>query len=269
MAITSAQAIFSVSAAGTATRPLMSGTLTLGAVTNAMRLPSADIAFTGRAVMDDTQICDIGFDDLVVSASASVAATTTLAPAGDDNDILITALATGAVANGYSVELIDPAANDAALTVTTANNLLFTVSLATGGAGAITSTAASVITALNALPEFAALMVAANAPANDGTGVVTAIAAASLTGGLKKEWQGAALDYEGSAFVAPDEILAIYLHCVSGSASAVIDATTIPLAAGQKIQLANPDGIFSAVDDLTLTASSNATQIEVVIIAQS
>lgn len=55
----------------------------------------------------------------------------------------------------------------------------------TGGvdSGTITSTAAQVDAAIDALPAAAALVTPANKAANDGTGVVTAMAATALTGG--------------------------------------------------------------------------------------
>lgn len=123
--------------------------------------------------------------DLVVTLATDSgdAASVTLEPTGDNNDIAITADADGPGGNAYSVELLDPSANDAALSVSTTDNLKFSVSLATGEAGAITSTAAQVVAALNAYAPFAALMTAANAAGNNGSGVVTAIAEADLTGG--------------------------------------------------------------------------------------
>jgi hypothetical protein len=118
-----------------------------------------------------------------INAVAAVPASVTINPTGDDNDILLNAKVGGVLGNSYSVALVDPDDNDAELAVSSENGLLFTVSLATGEAGAITSTAAQVIAALTAFPAFAAIMTAANGEGSDGTGVVTAVAATSLAGG--------------------------------------------------------------------------------------
>ena len=57
--------------------------------------------------------------------------------------------------NDYSAQLVDPKANNAPLSVTLADKKL-TVSLATNATGAITSTAAQVIAAVNASPAASA-----------------------------------------------------------------------------------------------------------------
>lgn len=113
----------------------------------------------------------------------AVAASLTTNLTGANNDFVVTAKQAGVIGNHIEVALVDPAGNDQALAVTVADGVI-TVSLATGPAGAITSTAANVIAAINGNADAKKLVVASLKAANDGTGVVTALAAANLTGGV-------------------------------------------------------------------------------------
>jgi hypothetical protein len=146
---------------------------------------SLTVAYIDPAESDSPISVTFDGTDLVVNLATDSgdAATVNLASTGANNDITVTADAAGSAGNSYSVEFIDPSANNATLSVTTADYLKFTVNLATGAGGAITSTAAQVIAALNAYAPFAALMTAANTGGNNGSGVVTAIAETDLTGG--------------------------------------------------------------------------------------
>lgn len=108
-------------------------------------------------------------------------------PAGDDNALAFTAVAYGTGGNSITIEYVDPAANDAALSVAVVGNAI-TVNLATDGAGAITSTAAEVLAAIEASVPASALATVAidtgdTGVADDGSGVVTALASAPMTGG--------------------------------------------------------------------------------------
>lgn len=119
--------------------------------------------------------------------AASAQATRTVNPAGDDNALTYTAVVYGAGGHAISIRYVDPAANDAALAVSVVGSAI-TVSLATGVAGAITSTAAEVLAAIEASAPAAALVTVAIATsdsgvADDGSGVVTAMSVLSLAGG--------------------------------------------------------------------------------------
>lgn len=126
--------------------------------------------------------------------TASVAASVTLEPggAGGNNDILITAKKAGTDGNNIKVELKDPGAASQALAVSVEGDTIV-VSLATDGAGAITSTAQNVIDAINAHLVAKDLVTAANASGSDGSAVVAAVAATALAGGT----DGSAKDAEG------------------------------------------------------------------------
>lgn len=113
----------------------------------------------------------------------STAATLSTALAGANNDLDYTAATAGSAGNSITIRYVDPGAISQALAVSVLASAI-TVSLATDGAGAITSTAGQISTAIAALPAAAALVSSANKAANDGTGVVIAMAATALAGGL-------------------------------------------------------------------------------------
>ena len=109
-------------------------------------------------------------------------ATLVMAPEGANNALRFQARTPGVAGNSITVEYVDPLGNDQPLGVTVLDSAI-TVSLATGPDGTITSTAAQVAIAIAALPEADDLVLVYNADGNDGTGVVTALAATPLTGG--------------------------------------------------------------------------------------
>lgn len=105
--------------------------------------------------------------------------------AGADNDILFVARASGA--SDLTITLVDPSANNAELSVSRSGSPPWdiVVSLETGPAGAIVSTAQDVIDAIIADQDSAPYMHAELAPGNDGSGVVTALAKQNLA-----DWTG-------------------------------------------------------------------------------
>lgn len=112
---------------------------------------------------------------------AAVKASKVTGVVDNENAILWTAVSGGTGGNNIKVALIDPAGNNKSLEVTVVNNEI-RVQVATGDAGAITSTAADVIAAVNT-SLLNGLVVAANSGTSDGTGVVAAVAATALAGG--------------------------------------------------------------------------------------
>jgi hypothetical protein len=130
------------------------------------------------------------------------------------------------------------------------------------------ATASQAITAINAASID---VTAANATGNDGTGAITAVASVDFAGGgeIENGWIGADLDFQGEAFENPDKIIGAYLHCVSGECHLEIDGAEIDLSAGERVQFANPSGIFSTLDAIQLTGVAPQSQIDVVILASS
>lgn len=117
----------------------------------------------------------------------AVRATLSRNPAGDDNALTFTAVAYGVGGNSITIAYLDPSANDAALSVDVTGSAI-TVNLATDSGGLITSTAAEVLAAIEADALADALVTVAidtgdSGVADDGSGVVTALASAPMTGG--------------------------------------------------------------------------------------
>ena len=102
--------------------------------------------------------------------------------AGNDNDLTFTAKLKGHFGNTIKVAYVDPDAANAKLAVTVSGTTI-TVSLATAANKAITSTAANVKAAIEAVPAAAALVTVANVASNSGEGVVAAMAATALANG--------------------------------------------------------------------------------------
>ncbi|MEI6449767.1 MAG: hypothetical protein WCP98_07425 [Actinomycetes bacterium] len=123
----------------------------------------------------------LGAIDSDPGSAPAVMAVLTTALAGANNDLTFLAKTGGTAGNSITVALV-ATGNDTPLSVDVASSAI-TVNLATGGAGAITSTASQVRAAINADTDAKALITASLAPGNSGVGVVTALSAANLAGG--------------------------------------------------------------------------------------
>jgi len=130
--------------------------------------------------------------NLATTAAVKASYTTTLT--GANNDIVLTAVAAGTAGNAIDIILADPSANNAALSVGTVGTVI-TVNLATGVAGAITSTASQVLAAINGDYLAQKLVLVTLSGADDGTGVVTALAKQDLASGSA----GAVINSTGDA----------------------------------------------------------------------
>lgn len=113
---------------------------------------------------------------------ATVNALLTTALAGDDNDLVWTAVSPGPVGNRITVRYVNPGTVSAVESIDV-SGLAITVNLATSGAAAITSTGDSIKATLLADVEASKLVTAADAAANDGSGLVIALAATNLATG--------------------------------------------------------------------------------------
>jgi hypothetical protein len=114
-------------------------------------------------------------------SKAGTFATLTTALTGTNNDLTYTARAGGTPGNSVTVAYVVAGLNTA-LSVTVAGSAI-TVNVATDGAGAATSTANQVRTAVLASAAAMALVSNVTLAEAAGTGVVTALAATALTGG--------------------------------------------------------------------------------------
>lgn len=116
-----------------------------------------------------------------VTDLAPAKATHTTALSGSNNDLVFTALHAGPGGNSIRIRYV-VAGNNTPLTVVV-EGLDITVNVATNGAGAATSTATQVKTALDANPDVKKLITTALAASNDGTGVVAAFSFTNLAAG--------------------------------------------------------------------------------------
>lgn len=120
---------------------------------------------------------------LEASGGSITPATLTTNLTGANNDLKYTASLHGTEGNNITIEYIDPAANDVSIQVTVSVNAI-KVRLQTDGAGAILSLADDVRLAIQTHAIANSLVDIENAGTDDGTGVVTAMAATNLTGGV-------------------------------------------------------------------------------------
>jgi hypothetical protein len=135
------------------------------------------------AVIQD-QYLELGPGNLYIFPKTRAALTTLLT--GTHNDLTFRAQRGGLAGNSITITYVDPPGNNVPLSVAVVSNAI-TVTLATDGVSAITSTAAQVRDAINHSFASYALVYAVLATGNDGTGLVTALASTPLTGGLDTE----------------------------------------------------------------------------------
>jgi hypothetical protein len=117
-----------------------------------------------------------------IDGTGAVAATLSTNLTGTNNDIDFTAVTAGGVGNTISVEYIDPLGNNQVLGVNVDGRAI-DVYLATGAGGAITTTGDLLKAAILAHPVASTLVTCADKAGNDGSEVVTAMAATHLAGG--------------------------------------------------------------------------------------
>lgn len=114
-------------------------------------------------------------------------ATLNINPTGDDNGVTFTSVIYGSQGVRTSIHYRDPGAVSQSLSVSVVGNAIV-INLATDANGDIITTAAEIVAAVNANPAAAAVVAASlytadSGSADDGSGVVTAMPIAVLTGG--------------------------------------------------------------------------------------
>lgn len=117
-----------------------------------------------------------------VTDAAPAAAALTTALSGADNDLTFTARAGGQWGNDIQIAYVDPGGVAASPSVVVAG-FLITVNLGRA-ASAINTTAQRVITLIRSSADARALVDVELAVGSDGSGLVTAMAATPLTGGI-------------------------------------------------------------------------------------
>ena len=139
----------------------------------------------------------VGDSLAIKSMNDAVAATATTGVEGDNNALTWTAQDAGSAGNGITVALEDPEGTSQDLSIAVNYNDI-TVSLSTNGTDAIDSTAADIITAIEADADASALVAVDNTGDSTGAGVVTA-ESADLTEGADA---GSELELEETATIA-------------------------------------------------------------------
>jgi hypothetical protein len=164
--------------------------------TNFIDIPSAAYSQVTAAILKRLEVSSYAKYIKVVYTlgGTSIAAALSTNLTGANNDLTFTAKTAGTGGNSITITYVVSGLNTALAVNTVGNNI--TVTVATDGAGVATSTAAQVKTAIEANTAGNALVSITNKAANDGTGVVTALAQTNLAGG---ETVGATFDLQVSA----------------------------------------------------------------------
>lgn len=145
-----------------------------------------------RFAIEEISVITDGVDTLSNGASVIVkevdqrvftAATLSTSMTGTNNDVTLTAVTAGTSGNSITLTLVDPSANDQAISVSV-DGTDITVNLATDGGGSITTTATQLIAAIEGNAAASALVTIDNKGSDNGSGVVTALSESALTGGL-------------------------------------------------------------------------------------
>lgn len=152
-----------------------------GGVTAVQNKGFAEVAYTGAPALGLQELVANGAGG-VKPPALGVQAFKVTGVVGDNNAIRFTAKGYGVAGHDIRVQLKDPAGNDQTLAVDVVGKDIV-VSLATGGAGAITSTAAQVQAAVEA-SAAASLVTVADEGASTGAGVVAVVAMGALAGGV-------------------------------------------------------------------------------------
>lgn len=169
-------------------------------------------------------------------------------------DLTYTAREPGTSGNSISVVHLDPAGNNQALAVSVDGKAI-TVSLATGGAGAITSTAAQVKAAVLANGDSRVLVYCEDEGA--GTGIVNAVTATALTGGTDKAYVHFK-DLDFSAGAGPSSISILENYTMDAVALAA--ASAIPAINHNRISGKASIVTVKFYPDITATAINGTTQ---------
>jgi len=152
------------------------------------RMNSASVQRKGFRELAYTGAPGLGYQELVANGlggvkppAAAVKATLLTGVVANNNALTWLAKWAGLPGNEISLTLLDPAGNDQALSVDVVGRDII-VSLATSGAGAIVSTGAEVIAAIEASPA-ADLVTVDNTGVSTGAAAVVAVAETDLAGG--------------------------------------------------------------------------------------
>ena len=163
---------------------------------------------SGEAVSAGDELVSSG-DGYLKAVDGSVAAHLATGTGGGNNGLTFTAVNAGVSGNNIAVTMINPLANDQPLLIDVEGSVI-KIYLKTGSGGAIESTAAQVLTAVNA-DDVAKLMVLVTAisPSN-GSAAVAAVAVTELAGGVDTDvCEGYAVEAVNATSAAADCVIRI------------------------------------------------------------
>jgi len=144
-----------------------------------------DLVYTSKLTGTAGDAITVKYDDTTPTSVAEVKSSLSTDLVGDNNDIVYTSKLTGTAGDAITVAYLDPSMESQSLDVVVTGTAI-KVYLATNdqNGGEIISTANEIKTAIANLPAAHALVGTADKAANDGSGVVTAMAETALAGGV-------------------------------------------------------------------------------------
>jgi len=144
-----------------------------------------DLVYTSKLTGTAGDAITVKYDDTTPTSVAEVKSSLSTDLVGDNNDIVYTSKLTGTAGDAITVAYLDPSMESQSLDVVVTGTAI-KVYLATNdqNGGEIISTADEIKTAIANLPAAHALVGTADKAANDGSGVVTAMAETALAGGV-------------------------------------------------------------------------------------
>lgn len=140
-----------------------------------------DLVFTSKLTGVAGDAITITYDDTTPTSVAEVKSSLSTDLAGDNNDLVYTSKLTGVAGDAITIAYIDPAQVGALSIVVTGTDIV--VNLAHDG-NAITTIADDISAAIALDVDANALVGVADKAGNDGSGVVTAMEATALAGGV-------------------------------------------------------------------------------------
>jgi hypothetical protein len=140
-----------------------------------------DLVYTSKLTGAAGDAITVKYDDTTPTSVAEVKSSLSTDLAGDNNDLVYTSKLTGVAGDAITIAYIDPAQAGALSIVVTGTDIV--VNLAHDG-NAITTIADDISAAIALDVDANALVGVADKAGNDGSGVVTAMVATALAGGV-------------------------------------------------------------------------------------
>lgn len=285
MAISDAKAVFGLSAVGTGTRPWISQSATIGLTQTGVPLPDATIAFSAELYLQggDSATLDLSDFSTTIDAAAAVQSTSTLTLTG--NAVAAETVTVGDIVYTWRAS-VSTTANEVKIGATASDsldNLIAAINAGAGGGTVYGSATVANPKATAAAGTGDTMIASAVAVGELGNGVVTTETMtngswnrAAMAGGLNaNSWDGANVDFQGTAITPPNQIKAILVYVEKGTSNSTMEfdasSTIIPIFEGLRFQIASPsteslDGLVN-LDNVIFTAGSETLKLKIAVIA--